>query len=426
MHNNPRLKETTMPLVTTDGFRPILPLDTTTLGENVNERSIRIAGDAQVEALRDKFAGLDLIKIEFGSFADGRGFSLTKRLRNLGYKGHLRASGHVISDQFRYALDCGFNDVEISDELAKRQPEADWISDRATSVSSLDRLRGRGSSDLLDERREVASPPETGPQHEEYVPQTSVFEQRVTHVKHYTDGLFGFRITRPASFRFRSGEFVMIGLPNAKKPVFRAYSIASPSWDDTLEFYSIKVPGGPLTEHLQHVSVGDTVLVRKKATGTLVIDALTPAKRLYLLATGTGVAPFASLIRDPETYEKFEQIVLTHTCRYGDELTYGHEVVNRANSDPLVGELAQRQLVFYPTSTRASGPRTGRITNHIETGELFRELDLPPLHAGDDRAMICGSLPMVHDTKSLLETVGLQEGANSRPGDFVVERAFVD
>ena len=402
-----------MPLVTTEGFRLIPSNETSVSAESINDRFVNLSGDAQAEALRDKLADLDLIRIEFGSFADGRGFSLAKRLRNYGYKGHLRASGHVISDQFRYALDCGFDDVEISDELARRQPEADWISDRATPVSYIERLRGRGSSIVAQLK-------------EKYVSQDGVFEQQVTHVKHYTDGLFSFRVTRPSSFRFRSGEFVMIGMPNAEKPIFRAYSIASPSWDDELEFYSIKVPDGPLTEHLQHVAVGDTVLVRKKATGTLVADALTPAKRLYLLATGTGMAPFASLIRDPYVYEKFEQVVLTHSCRDHNELTYGREAVGRAKADPLVGEAAQRKLIFYPTTTRETGPRMGRITLHIETGELFRSLDLPRFDAANDRAMICGSLPMVHDTKALLEAAGLTEGSNSRPGDFVVERAFVE
>ncbi|MFY0609876.1 MAG: ferredoxin--NADP reductase [Hyphomicrobiaceae bacterium] len=277
----------------------------------------------------------------------------------------------------------------------------------------MDRLQGR-------ETRAAGRNSQT------FISQPGIFEERVTHVKHYTNGLFSFRISRPASFRFRSGEFVMIGLPNASKPVFRAYSIASPAWDDELEFYSIKVPGGPLTEHLQHIALGDTVLVRKKATGTLVLDALAPARRLYLLATGTGIAPFASLIRDPEIYERFEQIVVTHTCRDSGGLTYGWDVIQRAKDDPLVGEAAQQKLIFYPATTREDGPRKGRITQHIETGELFRTLDLPSLDAANDRAMICGSVPMVHDTKALLEAAGLAEGSNNKPGDFVVERAFVD
>ena len=164
-----------------------------------------------------------------------------------------------------------------------------------------------------------------------------VYAEKVTSVTHYTKSLFKFRITRPSSFRFRSGEFVMIGLPNSEKPIFRAYSIASPSWDEEIEFYSIKVEGGPLTKHLQKISVGDTVLMRQKSTGTLVNDALLPGKRLYLFSTGTGIAPFASLIQDPETYEKFDQIILCHTCREVSELKYGFELIKKVKSDPLVG-----------------------------------------------------------------------------------------
>ena len=179
-----------------------------------------------------------------------------------------------------------------------------------------------------------------------------VFAQVVTQVDHYTDRLFRFRITRPASFRFRSGEFVMIGLPNAERPVYRAYSIASPSWDDEIEFYSIKVPDGPLTEHLQKIRIGDTVLMRRKATGTLVNDALLPGKRLYMFSTGTGIAPFASLIRDPETYEKFEKVILCHTCREVAELDYGRCLVASLGQDEIVGEMAGRQLVHYTSVTR--------------------------------------------------------------------------
>ncbi|ODN71274.1 Ferredoxin--NADP reductase [Methylobrevis pamukkalensis] len=180
-----------------------------------------------------------------------------------------------------------------------------------------------------------------------------VFAETVVSVKHYTDRLFKFRVTRPPSFRFRSGEFVMIGLPNAEKPVFRAYSVASPSWDEELEFFSIKVPNGPLTEHLQKIQVGDTVLMRKKPTGTLVLDALVPGKRLYMFSTGTGVAPFASLIRDPETYEKFDEVILTQTCREVSELAYIKELVEDIRNDPLVGEFAAEKLTLF-TSRRAS------------------------------------------------------------------------
>jgi ferredoxin/flavodoxin---NADP+ reductase len=246
----------------------------------------------------------------------------------------------------------------------------------------------------------------------------NVFAEKVISVHHYTDRLFKFRITRPASFRFRSGEFVMIGLPNAEKPVYRAYSIASPSWDEEIEFFSIKVPGGPLTEHLQKIVPGDTVLMRKKPTGTLVNDALLPGKRLYMFSTGTGVAPFASLVRDPETYEKFEEIVLVHTCRQVAELEYSRELVEELREDPLIGEFAQR-LRYVPSATREPFERNARITTMIENGDL-------PIDPATDRAMICGSMDMLKSVKALCEKAGLVEGSNAAPGTFVVERAFVD
>ncbi len=253
-----------------------------------------------------------------------------------------------------------------------------------------------------------------------------VFAQTVTEVSHYTDRLFRFRMTRPASLRFRSGEFVMIGLPNAERPVFRAYSVASPSWDEELEFYSIKVPGGPLTEHLQKIREGDTVLMRKKPTGTLVLDALLPGRRLWMFSTGTGIAPFASLIRDPETYEKFEEVILTHTCREVSELTYGQELVAATLADPLVGEFAAGRLRLYNTVTREDYPFRGRITDLMASGKAFADLGLPPISPESDRGMICGSMAMLRDTKAALEGFGLEEGSNSAPGTFVVERAFVD
>ncbi len=255
----------------------------------------------------------------------------------------------------------------------------------------------------------------------------NVFAETVTEVEHYTDWLFRFRITRPTSFRFRSGEFAMIGLPNAEKPVFRAYSMASPAWDDTLEFFSIKVPDGPLTQHLQKIRPGDTVLLRKKATGTLVLDALLPGTRLYLFSTGTGIAPFASIIRDPETYEKFEQVVLTHTCRTAGELRYGEDLVAAMREDPLVGEMVEGRLLHYTTVTRDPAfPRQGRITDAVESGRLAADLGLPPIDPAADRAMICGSMAMLQDVKAMCLAHGLDEGANNKPGRFVVEKAFVD
>lgn len=253
-----------------------------------------------------------------------------------------------------------------------------------------------------------------------------VFAETVTSVKHYTDRLFSFRMTRPASFRFRSGEFVMIGLPNAAKPVFRAYSIASPAWDEELEFFSIKVPGGPLTEHLQKIRPGDTVLMRKKPTGTLVHDALIPGKRLFLFSTGTGIAPFASVIRDPETYEKFEQVILTQTCRENAELNYGRELVENTKSDELMSEFVGDKLMFHASATREGETRGHRITTLIENGKLFTDLGIGPLNPETDRAMICGSMAMLREIEGLLQARGFEEGANNKPGTYVVERAFVD
>lgn len=260
---------------------------------------------------------------------------------------------------------------------------------------------------------------------EEFPIPAGVFAETVTSVRHYTDRLFMFRMTRPRSFRFRSGEFVMIGLPNAKRPIYRAYSIASPSWDDEIEFFSIKVPDGPLTRDLQKITPGDTILMRPKPTGTLVNDALLAGKRLFLYSSGTGIAPFASLIRDPETYEKFETVILTHTCREVAELAYGFELVAAAREDPLVGEEAEARLIHYPTTTRETSDRMGRITDLVQSGELFRELGIPGLDAKSDRCMICGAMALLKDMKSLLEADSFTEGSNSSPADFVIERAFV-
>ena len=260
--------------------------------------------------------------------------------------------------------------------------------------------------------------------------------QIVTAVTHYTDTLFSFRVTRPATMRFRSGEFVMIGLmgdPDPKtgkqRPLLRAYSIASPAWDDELEFYSIKVQDGPLTSKLQHLKVGDEIILKPKPVGTLVHDALLPGKRLYFFATGTGFAPFASLLRDPQTYEDYDEVIITHTCRTVAELTYGREIIEQIRTDEMLAELIGQEnlakLRYYPTTTREESPRMGRITTLIETGELFADLGVPPLDPANDRAMVCGSLAFNIDVKALLEKAGLREGANSDPAEFVVEKAFV-
>jgi ferredoxin--NADP+ reductase len=253
-------------------------------------------------------------------------------------------------------------------------------------------------------------------------------EEKVLEVEHYTDRLFRFKITRPRSFRFRSGEFIMIGLPalpDQKRPIMRAYSVASPSWDETLEFYSIKVPDGPLTSRLQKIENGDTVLLGRKPVGTLVLDALLPGKRLYMFSTGTGLAPFASVIRDPETYERYDQVILTHTCREAGELTYGTELVQSLKDDPLVGEMVDGKLIHVTSLTREDHPLTGRITTLIESHKLFETIGVPPLNPEEDRVMICGSKEMIDDTAKLVETFGLKEGSNSQPQQFVVEKAFV-
>ena len=260
--------------------------------------------------------------------------------------------------------------------------------------------------------------------------------QVVTSVKHYTDRLFAFRVSRPASLRFRSGEFVMIGLmgdphpeTGKQKPLLRAYSIASPSWDEELEFYSIKVPDGPLTSKLQHIQVGDEIILRPKPVGTLVHDALLPGKRLYFFATGTGFAPFASLLREPETYENYDEVIVTHTVRDVAELTYGRELIENLKTDEMMIELlgadALDKIRYYPTTTREQSPKMGRITTLIENGELFADLGVPPLNPATDRAMVCGSLAFNLDIKALMEAAGLNEGANSEPGEFVIEKAFV-
>ena len=264
------------------------------------------------------------------------------------------------------------------------------------------------------------------------LPVTLPDAQTVTEVEHYTDSLFRFRVTRPASMRFRSGEFVMIGLlgdphpeTGKQKPLLRAYSIASPAWDETLQFYSIKVDNGPLTSRLQHIKVGDQVILKQKSVGTLVHDALTQANRMWFFSTGTGIAPFASLLREPETYERFNQVVLTHTCRNLADLKFGEELIAETKNDILVGEEAQHKLLYYPTTTRETSAKMGRITTALEDGSLFKNLNITDFSAANDRAMVCGSMGLNTDMKRILEDYGLREGANSDPGDYVIEKAFV-
>lgn len=255
--------------------------------------------------------------------------------------------------------------------------------------------------------------------------------QTITEVKHYTDRLFSFRVSRPQSLRFRSGEFVMIGLMGDNgKPLLRAYSIASPSWDEELEFYSIKVQDGPLTSKLQHVKPGDKIILRPKPVGTLVHDALLPGKRIWFFATGTGFAPFASLLRDPQTYEDYDEIIITHTCRGVGELQYGKDLIEEIRSDEMLNELIGAEnlakLRYYPTTTREDSPKMGRITDLMRSGEVFKDLGVEPLKPETDRAMVCGNLAFNLELKEMLEEYGLGEGANSDPAQYVVEKAFVD
>ncbi|MBC6407205.1 MAG: ferredoxin--NADP reductase [Rhodobacteraceae bacterium] len=261
--------------------------------------------------------------------------------------------------------------------------------------------------------------------------------QTVVSVRHWTDRLFSFRTTRPPSLRFRSGEFVMLGLmgdadpkTGKAKPILRAYSIASPSWDEELEFYSIKVADGPLTSRLQHIKAGDSIILRPKPVGTLVHDALLPGQRLWLFATGTGFAPFASLLRDPQTYHDYGEVILTHTCRARAELHYGQQVIASLAQNDMLAELIgagfHKKLRYYPTTTREKTSVMGRITDLMRSGRLFADLHLTPLSPAADRAMVCGNLAFNLEIKQMLEEYGLREGANSHPRQYVVEKAFLD
>ena len=248
---------------------------------------------------------------------------------------------------------------------------------------------------------------------------------KVSKIRHWTDRTFSFSCERPQSFRFRSGEFVMIGLVVDDKPLLRAYSIASPSWDDELEFYSIKVADGPLTSRLQHLSEGDEIVMRPKPVGTLVLDALTPGKRLFLFSTGTGIAPFASTIRDPETYEMFDEVILTQTCRDKAELDYGLDLIAQIQRDEMLSEIVGDKLIHIPTTTREKTAQMGRMTDWIRDGRLAQATG-GALNPETDRVMICGSMAMLKDHKALCEAAGMVEGSNSEPGQFVIEKAFVD
>ena len=262
----------------------------------------------------------------------------------------------------------------------------------------------------------------------EHLPPSAISTiETVQSVRHWNEHLFSFRITRPPSFRFRSGEFVMIGLPGEQKPILRAYSIASPAYDEELEFLSIKVPDGPLTSRLQLIQPGDQIYLGRKPTGTLVTDALIPGSRLFLFSTGTGLGPFLSLIRDPDVYDRFGQIIVVHCVRQVSDLAFREELESHLADDILVRDEALVQLHYVPTVTRENFHTQGRITTLIDDGRLFDGVTGPRrLDPATDRVMLCGSMSMIRDFAVRLKDGGFDEGSNAKPGQFVIERAFVD
>ncbi|MBL8473535.1 MAG: ferredoxin--NADP reductase [Rhodocyclaceae bacterium] len=252
-------------------------------------------------------------------------------------------------------------------------------------------------------------------------------QERVLSVRHWNDRLFSFITTRDRALRFENGHFVMMGLEIEGRPLVRAYSIASPNYEETLEFFSIKVQNGPLTSRLQHLKEGDNVLVSRKPTGTLVIHDLLPGRHLYLFSTGTGLAPFMSIIQDPHTYERFEKVVLMHGVRYASELAYADFITRELPRNEYFGEQVAQKLIYYPTVTREPFRHQGRLTDLVESGKLFQDIGLPPLDPKQDRAMICGSAAMLKDTSAMLDARGFHVSKHvGAPGDYVIERAFVD
>ncbi|MBS7326703.1 MAG: ferredoxin--NADP reductase [Thiopseudomonas sp.] len=252
--------------------------------------------------------------------------------------------------------------------------------------------------------------------------------ERVLDVHHWNDSLFSFKTTRDPGLRFENGQFVMIGLEVEGRPLMRAYSIASPNYEDHLEFYSIKVPDGPLTSRLQHLKAGDNIRISKKPTGTLLLDDLRPAKHLYMLATGTGLAPFLSLIQEPQAYERFDKVILVHGVRYVSELAYADFITQQLPHNEFFGELVRDKLIYYPTVTREPFRNQGRITELMRSGKLFDDIGLPRINPQDDRAMLCGSPAMLDDLTDMLSSeFALQVSPRlGEPGDFVIERAFVE
>ena len=251
--------------------------------------------------------------------------------------------------------------------------------------------------------------------------------EQVLNVRHWNDTLFSFTTTRDPALRFHNGHFVMLGLEVNGKPLMRAYSIASANYEENLEFLSIKVQDGPLTSRLQHLKEGDTVLVSKKPVGTLLVDDLKPGKHLYLFATGTGLAPFMSIIKDPDVYERFEKVVLLHGVRFKSELAYADYIQNELPNNEYFGDIVREKLIYYPSVTREPFRNQGRITEMVESGTLFADIGLPPLDPQVDRAMLVGSPHMLADIGAMLDKRGfVVSGGVGQPGDYVIERAFVE
>ncbi len=249
--------------------------------------------------------------------------------------------------------------------------------------------------------------------------------ERVTSVRHWNDTLFSFTTSRDPGFRFKNGHFTMIGLETDGKPLMRAYSIASANYEEELEFFSIKVPDGPLTSKLQKIEVGDEILMSRKPTGTLVVDHLIPGRNLYLISTGTGLAPFMSIIKDPEVYERYDKVILTHGVRYKSELAYQQDIDDLPNNE-FFGEMVQGKLLYYPTVTREDFRNQGRLTDLMESGKLMSDLGLPEFDLENDRFMVCGSPAMLKDTCAILDRQGFKEARHGDLGHYVIERAFVE